>query len=321
MKTSFYAMLFAMKTQIFTPDQIEEAAALIRNLEIVAFPTETVYGLGASIFSVEAIQKIFLAKGRPQDNPLIAHIAHPDQIALLTKELPETFYPLVEAFFPGPLTLVVKRADRVPEMASGGLPTIALRQPASELALGLIHAVGDPLVAPSANLSGRPSSTSARHVLDDLEGRIAGVLDGGDSLIGIESTVLDLVSFSCPTILRPGGVSSDEIEAVLGREVDHYSTGPKGSPGMRYRHYAPKAPVKLFQSRESFENYMVTTPPCRRLVLSQSISGHLPLEMKSFYATLRRADKEHYDEVVFLADLEQLDRALANRIEKVIEKG
>jgi L-threonylcarbamoyladenylate synthase len=319
MKSSFYATIYAMKTQIFVPEQVEEAAQLIRNQEVVAFPTETVYGLGASIFSEEAIQKIFEAKGRPQDNPLIAHIGNLEQIELLAKELPKTFNALVKAFFPGPLTLVVHRLDSVPGIACGGLATIGIRQPGAPLARALINAAGVPLAAPSANLSGRPSATAARHVLDDLEGRIAGIIDGGQCQIGIESTVLDLVSFARPTILRPGGVTRAEIEKILGTEIDLYSKGPKGSPGMRYRHYAPRAPVKLFQSEVEFEGYMTAAPSARRMILSQAINGHIPLDRKTFYADLRRADEEQYDEVVIFADLKQLDPALVNRIEKATE--
>ena len=309
-----------MQTQIFTPSQIEQAARLIRSDEIVAFPTETVYGLGASIFSKIAIAKIFRAKGRPQDNPLIAHISALDQVESLSKGVPESFYLLADAFFPGPLTLVVNRGESVPQIASGGLSTIAIRQPNCEIAHALIAAVGTPLVAPSANLSGRPSSTSADHVLSDLKGLIAGVIDGGRTNIGIESTVLDLVSFERPTILRPGKVTKSEIESVLGVEIDIYTSGPKASPGMQYRHYAPEAPVRVFHDRALLEGYLALAPHCRRLLLSEMpIKGsfdHFLLKTESFYSILRLADQEHYEEVVILCD-HTINAGLMNRIEKL----
>lgn len=302
---------------------IDKAASLLREGELVAFPTETVYGLGASVFDEVAILKIFAAKGRPQDNPLIAHVADLDSVALIAKEIPTDFYLLAERFFPGPLTLIVARHPQVPAIASAGLDTIAIRQPSSEVALALIRAVGSPLVAPSANLSGRPSSTTADHVLHDLKGRIAAVIDAGSCAIGIESTVLDLVSFEKPTILRPGFVSHEQLEHVLGKEVVFYTKGKMASPGMKYRHYAPEAPVKVFFTQEEIEAYLASSPRCKRMLLShepmEGRADHFLLLARDLYANLRYADTHHYDEVLLLCDADvQNDLGLMNRISRML---
>lgn len=310
-------------TELLTPIQIEQAAFLIKKGELVAFPTETVYGLGASIFNRDAIEKVFWAKGRPQDNPLIAHIADLASVSSIAIDIPPAFYQLAERFFPGPLTLIVKRHPSVPDTASAGLDTIAIRQPKSVVASSLIRFVGEPLVAPSANLSGRPSSTTAQHVLHDLSGRIAGVIDAGPCPIGIESTVLDLVTFERPTILRPGYVTKEQIEAVLGFEVDYYKQGKMTSPGMKYRHYAPEAPVKVFFQESDLEEYLANSPKCKRMLLSQrQMNGridHFLLLAQNLYATLRQADEERYDEVLLFCDERiQKDDSLMNRITRLV---
>ena len=275
--------------------------------ETVAFPTETVYGLGAPIFSPEAIKKIFAVKGRPQDNPLIAHISDLSQADLLGEALPETFFTLASTFFPGPLTLVVKKHPSAPSIVSAGLPTIAIRMPIDPIALKLIQTVGEPLVAPSANLSGTPSSTTYRHVLSDFDGLIAGVVNGGDCVYGIESTVLDLVSFERPTLLRPGSISKEELEEVLGSPVDTYSSGPKSSPGMKYRHYAPSIPVYFFKSKADLDAHLALKK--RSYLISPQAS--------TLYAHLRFAEKMGYDEVVIFST-EKLDPSLENRLEKIL---
>lgn len=290
---------------------IFEAADLLRKGELIAFPTETVYGLGAPIFSPDSIRAIFSVKGRPQDNPLIAHVAHIDQCKELARELPPLFYPLAMAFFPGPLTLVLRKNSKVSDLVTAGLETIAVRMPNHPIATELILTVGEPLVAPSANLSGRPSSTTAEHVLRDFEGKIGGVIDGGPCLHGLESTVLDLVSFERPTILRPGVLKKEAIEAVLGMEIDVYKSGPRSSPGMKYRHYAPNIPVQFFSDKNAFEKHL--SKGKNPFVLTS-------VESKTFYSSLRYAEENGYDEVVIFC-VEPIDAALQNRLEKITDES
>lgn len=208
-----------MKTQIFSEKQIPEAAALLKKGEIVAFPTETVYGLGGLLFDSLAVEKIYEAKGRPQTKPLTAHISALAQVEQIGFEIPEEFYQLAEIFFPGPLTLVLKKLSHIPDIVTAGTPTIGIRFPNHRIAQQLIDAVGGPLVAPSANLSGKPSPKSAGDVLRDLEGKISAVIDGGICPLGIDSTVLDLVSFEEPRILRRGKITQAELESVLRRRI------------------------------------------------------------------------------------------------------
>lgn len=232
------------------PRYLEEAGRMLRAGGTVAFPTETVYGLGADALNPTAIKRIFIAKGRPLDNPLIVHIADWRQVPLLTVEPPPMFYKLGKRFWPGPLTLVVPRHPAVPEEVSAGLNTVALRWPAHPVAEALIKSAGVPLAAPSANRSGKPSPTSAEHVKKDLEGKIDIILDGGPTGVGVESTVLDLTK-TPPVILRPGGVTREMLEELLGRvEVavqSEYRAQAPPSPGMKYRHYAPDTPLLLLE--------------------------------------------------------------------------
>lgn len=234
---------------------IEEGASLIRKGELVAFPTETVYGLGANALDARAVDKIYEAKGRPGDNPLIVHIADFDDVKLLVKELAGTAEKLMEAFWPGPLTLILKKSSIVPDRTTGGLNTVAVRMPDNPIALALIRESKLPIAAPSANRSGRPSPTEARHVAEDLMGRIPMILDGGPCSVGVESTVLDITG-EIPNILRPGGITPKMLERVLGRvNIDAAVLKPieKGSriksPGMKYTHYAPKASVVIVKGR------------------------------------------------------------------------
>lgn len=307
-----------MNTKILTEKEIEQAAQMLKSGEVVAFPTETVYGLGAPIFEPKTIEKIFSIKGRALDNPLIAHIADLADCEKIAEDLPETFFQLAGRFFPGPLTLVVKKKSAVPSIVSAGLETIAIRMPHHPIALSLIRAVGEPLVAPSANLSGRPSSTMAEHVLADFRGKIASVLDGGPCQHGMESTVIDLVSFEKPTLLRHGALSKEAIEAALQIEIEIYTKGPKSSPGMKYRHYAPKVPVHLFFDLASFKSHPFKNP----LILSTKglTLPHLPLQSKTLYAHLRLADQKGYDEVVVLCE-NCSDATLLNRLEKITSES
>ena len=295
--------------KILSSNEILRAAVLLRRGELVAFPTETVYGLGAPLFHREAIEKIFIAKGRPRDNPLIVHLADMTQAEAIAEEIPDTFFKLAKVFWPGPLTLIVKRGSVVPLIVSAGLESIALRLPAHPIARSLIEAVGEPLVAPSANLSGKPSSTTAQHVIDDFNGKIAAVLDGGPCSLGIESTVLDLREE--PILLRPGSITREQIEAVLGSALSQHSSGPCPSPGMRYRHYAPKAKVLLFSHLEELLHHKQLHPQTKRLVLSNQ-TGDLPLSAQTLYQNLRLADARECAEILVLCD--SLDAALMGRL-------
>ena len=307
-----------MKTILLSQNEIKQAALLLKKGELVAFPTETVYGLGACISQPDSIKKIFKVKKRPQDNPLIAHIATLEECNALAIEIPNMFFQLAEAFFPGPLTLVIQKHPSISSIVSGGLNTIAIRMPAHSIARALIAEVGEALVAPSANLSGTPSSTRAEHVMEDFQGKIAAVIDGGDTVHGMESTVIDLVTFGKPTLLRHGALSKEEVESVLSQKLDLYTSGPKSSPGMKYRHYAPKLPVYLFSKREDLQKFLLSKP--NSLILSTESLPILyhPLEAKTLYATLRFADQKGYDQIVILCkDCE--DATLLNRLEKIVE--
>lgn len=250
-----------MKTKIFGKEGISEAAEILKGGGLVAFPTETVYGLGGNGLDKEAAKKIYAAKGRPSDNPLILHVSSIEEVYPLVKALPEKAKKLMEAFWPGPLTLVLPKSDLVPKESTGGLETVALRSPENALTLSLIRACGFPIAGPSANLSGRPSPTEASHVFEDLGGRIEGILEDGAVGIGVESTIVDL-SENCPTLLRPGAITIEDLEEVLGEKVaiDPTLLGksmaegftPK-APGMKYRHYAPKAEMILFKKKEEDE--------------------------------------------------------------------
>jgi L-threonylcarbamoyladenylate synthase len=234
--------------------QIRTAAEVIRRGGLVAFPTETVYGLGADAMNAEAVRRIYAAKKRPLDNPIIVHVASKWDIYRLSEEIPQKAEKLMNIFWPGPLTLVLKASKKVPEATTGGLDTVAIRMPNHNVALALIIQSGVPIAAPSANLSGRPSPTTAEHVKQDLDGRIEVILDGGPTSIGVESTVLDLTA-DPPQILRPGGTPYEELLKVLGEVELHPAVlaekrvraAKAPSPGMKHRHYAPRAELILVE--------------------------------------------------------------------------
>ncbi len=241
-----------MNTQRVTAssDQIERAARLLALGELVAFPTETVYGLGCDALNLDAARKVFVAKGRPADNPLIVHLADWEMLSQVSAmPLTPLAARLAERFWPGALTLVVRANGRVPLEVRGGLETVAVRMPSHPVARELIQKLGRPIAAPSANRSGRPSPTDAEAVFEDLAGRIALVLDGGASPLGVESTVID-VTVDPPTLLRPGGISRRDIEEIVGRLAEPTGSGQHRSPGTRYRHYAPKAQVVVISSED-----------------------------------------------------------------------
>jgi L-threonylcarbamoyladenylate synthase len=231
---------------------IKEASDILHAGDMVAFPTETVYGLGADALDEKASKKIYAAKGRPSDNPLIVHVANEQQILPLVKEIPESARKLMKAFWPGPLTIIFNKSDVVPYGTTGGLDTVAIRMPNHKVALTLIEESNIPIAAPSANTSGRPSPTTAMHVMDDLNGKISMVIDGGVVGIGIESTIVD-VTGDIPMILRPGYINKKMLEEVVGEvTIDKAILGPVSpdlkpkAPGMKYKHYAPKADFTMF---------------------------------------------------------------------------
>ena len=238
--------------QTLLTDDPDVAAQFIRAGELVAFPTETVYGLGSNIFDVPAILNIFAAKGRPDDNPLIAHICDLADLTLLTSNITKSAADLIEAFFPGPLTVVLQKHKNVPLQATGGLNTIGIRMPSHPLALDFIRAGGVPLVAPSANLSGKPSPTTWTAVLTDLEGRIPCILQGEPTQVGLESTVVDCTTES-PIILRAGAVTLEQLCAVNPTTKYANRSAPVRSPGMKYKHYAPQAKVFVINEADYFD--------------------------------------------------------------------
>ncbi|SFC25798.1 L-threonylcarbamoyladenylate synthase [Alkalibacterium subtropicum] len=236
-----------MQTAFLDSSKLDEAAEYLKSGEVVAFPTETVYGLGADATNEKAVRKIFEAKGRPSDNPLIIHVASVDQLERYVETVPAIAREVISHFWPGPCTLVLNKKGPIASSVTGGLETIGVRMPSHPVALALIEKAGVPLAAPSANSSGKPSPTTALHVKRDLEGKIKAIVDGGTTGVGLESTVLDLTDPKKPTILRPGGVTLEELEAVLGQvwldpHLRDDAAVPK-SPGMKYKHYSPEKPV------------------------------------------------------------------------------
>lgn len=245
-------------------NELEKAADLIRNGEIVGIPTETVYGLGADASNEEAVRRVFEAKGRPADNPLIVHLADFSQARDYTTSIPELAYRLAERFCPGPLTIVLPKNDRIPMITSGGLDTVGIRVPSHRVMHRIIELSGRPIAAPSANTSGYPSPTSAEHVMRDMNGKIAAVVDGGSSEFGVESTVISIEGKSSVRILRPGCITKEMLselcsEVIIDRAILHeLEAGQKAaSPGMKYKHYSPKADIIMVEgSLESFISYV-----------------------------------------------------------------
>ena len=305
-----------MRTRVFSldpwnpdPEIIDGAADVLRDGGLVAFPTETVYGLGADALNPEAVEKIFAAKGRPSDNPLILHLSHPEQAEELV-ELNGRARSLMEEFWPGPLTLVLKAKPIVPPVTRGGLDTAALRMPAHPVALALINAAGRPLAAPSANISGRPSPTDAQTVWEDMEGKIEMILDGGETRVGIESTVIDISGAEGrdrPLLLRPGGTPREALEDFLGVTLGTPERdSPRRSPGMRYRHYAPSIPVKIWRPGEPVEPdgwapeawgfIGLNVPPARwgRVLRFDSVENYA----KALFAAFRSLEAEGWKGIV-----------------------
>ena len=269
-------------------NDVEEAAKYILNSEVVAFPTETVYGLGANVFDDEAVKKIFILKKRPLDNPLIVHISSKKQIGLLAAEIGSTAKKIIKKFFPGPITVILKKNPIVPDRAAAVLDTIAIRMPSSKIAHEFIKACGVPIAAPSANLSGSPSPTSFLHVLHDFNGRVPCVLAGPSSKYGLESTVIDC-SASVPAVLRPGMVTLEQLRKIDRKIILRTHTRKIKSPGQRYKHYSPEAKVVLVKKLS-------------KVVENSAYIGIASLDTNSktkisFYKVCR--DVEHYAKSLF----------------------
>ena len=354
-----------METKILKPteENIRLAAEIIRNGGLVAFPTETVYGLGANALDSAAAAKIYEVKGRPSDNPMIVHIARASDIGQLTPRLSPDIVTLIDTFWPGPLTMVVKRKALVPDVTTGGLDTVAVRMPDNIAALALINEAGCPIAAPSANLSGRPRTTKAQHVIDDLSGKIEAVLAGEDCRVGIESTVVDMTG-EIPTILRPGILTAEDISAALGKKVEydkslfvHPSRFPKEngcrekictessaakskdsddlnagfdddfkpkSPGMKYKHYAPKAEMVVVEGQRDNVKAEIERLKMLNERLGNKV-GVILFEEKAFieaahdlFADLRQMDKEDVDLILAgaLSDNDGVGFAVMNRMLK-----
>ena len=253
-----------IETKIFSQDQIDDAVELLAEGKLVAFPTETVYGLGAIATNEKAVKNVYAAKGRPSDNPLIVTVSDVQMMSKYAKEVPERAQKLIKKFWPGPLTLLLfVKPNSLPKAVTGGLDTVAFRCPNDALTHELISKLGYPIVGPSANTSTKPSPTTAQHVYHDLKGKIAGIIDGGPTEVGLESTIIDL-SVATPIVLRPGAITPEELSNALGEKVLINSGKvsdkdvPK-APGMKYRHYAPSAPVVVVDDPQDFANIELTS--------------------------------------------------------------
>ncbi len=334
-----------MKTQRLKADEqgINTAAEILQNGGIVAIPTETVYGLAASAFDDNAIKSVFTAKGRPQDNPLIVHISNMDMLEDLAVDIPETAYKCAEKFWPGPLTVVLKKSQKISNVVSGGLDTVAIRMPSEKTAYDIINTSGLPLAAPSANVSGRPSPTTYNHVLIDLDGKINAVVEGKECTVGVESTVITLVG-EHPVLLRPGAVTLEDLKEILPditvdkAVLSELGKGQKASsPGMKYKHYAPKTETFLVEGQgftefvNQKENAVAICfeEEAENIKIPKLIYGDkdepLTLAQKLFWA-LREVDKMDVSEVyvhapekngVGLAVYNRLIRAAAFKVIKL----
>ena len=317
-------------------EKLRRAAEVLRRGGLCGIPTETVYGLAANALDETAVKKIFAAKGRPQDNPLIVHIASMQELPALVRAIPPEAKALTEAFWPGPLTMVLPKADCIPDAVSCGLATVAIRMPSHPIASAIIRTAGIPLAAPSANTSGRPSPTTAAHVLHDMDGKIDMIVDGGDCSVGVESTVVTLCG-ERPRLLRPGGVTLEMLRDVLGDvDVDKAVLGElahgekPSSPGMKYKHYSPDADVKLVRgSLASFAKYAQGYPVGDTLILcfdgeeSAFPCDTIPLgapsdaeaHARNIFRALRDADARGFKTVlVHCPDSRGVDLAVLNRL-------
>lgn len=326
-----------METKIYepTPRNIDFCAQLIMKGDIVAFPTETVYGLGANALCSESVKKIYSAKGRPSDNPLIVHIAKKEQVFAIASEVPVLAQKVIDEMMPGPITIVLRKKAIVPDTVTGGLDTVAIRMPSSEIALALIEKSGCPICAPSANTSGKPSPTTADHCYDDLNGKISAIIDGGECSVGVESTVIDF-TLPQPRLLRAGGTALEQIEKVVGKiEVVKNSTVAL-CPGMKYKHYSPQAQV--FVATKNQNDTVRMRAFCEKMVQDggkvvvicsekyQRFFADIPCYCygkderdyaRKLFALLRKADEDGFDTVVCQGVCDSgYGRSVFNRLEK-----
>jgi len=294
-------------------NKINQAANIIKIGGLVAFPTETVYGLGGNIFDERALKNIYKTKGRPYDNPLIVHIAKLKDLNILAKQVPKSALKLAERFWPGPLTIILKKQNEISKIATAGLNTIAIRMPDNKIALELIKKSGVPIAAPSANAFTRPSPTLAKHVLEDFKNKIRLIIDGGQTQIGLESTVLDLTS-KIPTILRPGKITVEDLKKILGR-VEIYSHKIKKikSPGTKYKHYSPKAKVVLVYGKVTQE----TIKKYKGKIAIIKSNRNIKFLAKNLFKKFREFDNKKID-IILVEGVEEkgLGVALMNRLKK-----
>lgn len=315
-----------MKTKIFNSRQIKEAAELIKKGELVAFPTETVYGLGANALDSKSVKKIFTVKGRPSDNPLIVHITRKEELKKIAKIHPSKkvlVEKVISKYWPGPLTIILHKTERVPLGVTGGLNTVAIRMPKNKIARRLIDYSKSPIAAPSANLSGKPSGTCSEHVFEDFDGKIAGIIKSNGCKIGLESTVIDLTTKN-PVLLRPGAISFENLKKVLpDLEIsDHSKEAKVKSPGMKYKHYSPDAEIILFErsARNKIPNYEESYKiqgKKVKVILPEKINN-LP---RNLFKILRRCDKDQV-EYILIASVNEKEIGLAvmDRIRKAASR-
>jgi len=314
---------------------IQKAASLIKNGELVAFPTETVYGLGANAFNARAVMKIFKAKGRPVDNPLIVHVSDEQMLKSVVKEIPEKAVPLMKKFWPGPLTIVFRKKKQIPNVVTAGGDTVAVRTPSHSVALALIREARIPIAAPSANISTRPSPTEAKHVYDDFNGKIPLILDGGKTNIGVESTVLDLTT-KVPILLRKGKITKKDIEKIIGpiHVCVKKIKGIVKSPGQKYKHYAPKASLilvrggrrmvkKIISKYSNKKIFVITfsenknTYPEAHKTYVLGRKQNVVVAAKNFFSLLRKCDNNGADIIIVEAIIEKgIGEALMDRISR-----
>lgn len=325
-----------------------QAAELIKKGEVVAFPTETVYGLGANAFDENAVKKIFVAKGRPSDNPLIVHISDLKQLNELVEVVPKKAELLMKKFWPGPLTIVMKKSSKVPMCITGGLNTVAVRMPSNKTALELIKKAGVPLAAPSANSSTKPSPTTAQHVLFDLDGKIPLIIDGGNCDIGVESTVIGLANEK-PILFRPGKVTLEELIKVLGevdysKPINHSDSNSKivpSSPGMKYKHYSPKAELTLVEAKVKGDKELDFLTEVETFSLNENFeligvisftkkvgfenefffNKNIDLYAKELFSSLRELDKRGVKKIIVEGVIDNnFGLAVMNRLRKAASK-
>jgi L-threonylcarbamoyladenylate synthase len=341
-------MYFNWKDDTST-EELKIVCNLIKNGELVIFPTETVYGIGANAYDATAVNKIFIAKGRPQDNPLIVHVATKQQIDDITLSRTPVEQKLIDNFMPGPFTLILPKSDKIPDVVSSGLPTIGVRMPNNFIASAIIARSGVPIAAPSANISGKPSGTSVEDIRKELEGKVSCIVDGGKTDIGIESTVVKVVN-EVPIILRPGKVSPEDIKKVIGKvEIDKnvfskMATGSSPeSPGMKYKHYAPSTKCKLYYGTNELDvlfeiNKQIRISNFNAIVIGfkehKSKVKNIPEENfisvaskdnieeygKNIFSALRKADKMKAD-IILIEGVEKqgLGLAIMNRLLRTCE--